>query len=159
MNITILAVGKIKEKFYTDAIAEYVKRLGRYCKIKIIETEDEKTPDGASDIVCRQIMAKEAKAFEKYLTDDAYKIVLAIEGKKYDSPGFATMINNLGINGKSNIVFIIGGSLGVDESVKKKADALISFSDMTFPHQLMRVILTEQIYRAYRIINNEPYHK
>lgn len=159
MNISILTVGKIKEKFYRDAIDEYSKRLSRYCKLKIIEVEDEKTPDGASDVVCNQIMLKEAEKLKKYVADDAYVISLAIEGKKYDSVAFANKINNLGIQGKSNIVFIIGGSLGISGELKKRSDELISFSDMTFPHQLMRVILTEQIYRAYRIINNEPYHK
>lgn len=159
MQITILTVGKIKEKFYRDAIDEYSKRLSRYCKLKIVEVEDEKTPDGASDVVCNQIMAKEAEKLRKYISDDAYVVALAIEGKKYDSVGFSKKIDNLGIQGKSHIVFIIGGSLGIADELKNRADELISFSDMTFPHQLMRVILTEQIYRAYRIINNEPYHK
>ena len=159
MQITILTVGKIKEKFYRDAIDEYSKRLSRYCKLKIVEVEDEKIPDGASDVVCNQIMAKEAEKLRKYISDDAYVVALAIEGKKYDSVGFSKKIDNLGIQGKSHIVFIIGGSLGIADELKNRADELISFSDMTFPHQLMRVILTEQIYRAYRIINNEPYHK
>ncbi len=159
MQITILTVGKIKEKFYRDAIDEYSKRLSRYCKLKIVEVEDEKIPDGASDVVCNQIMAKEAEKLRKYISDDAYVVALAIEGKKYDSVGFSKKIDNLGIQGKSHIAFIIGGSLGIADELKNRADELISFSDMTFPHQLMRVILTEQIYRAYRIINNEPYHK
>lgn len=159
MQISILTVGKIKEKFYRDAIEEYAKRLSRYCKLKIVEVDDEKTPDGASDKVCEQIMAKEADRLKNHIPDDAYVVALAIEGKKYDSEGFAKKINNLGIQGKSHIVFIIGGSLGISDTLKKRADELISFSDMTFPHQLMRVVLTEQIYRAYRIINNEPYHK
>ena len=159
MQITIIAVGKIKEKFYRDAIDEYSKRLSRYCKLKIIEVEDEKTPDGASDKLCEQIMQKEGEKIANNIPDNAYIISLAIEGKKYDSVAFAKKINNLGIQGKSHIVFIIGGSLGIIDAIKKKSDELISFSDMTFPHQLMRVILTEQIYRGYRIINNEPYHK
>ena len=104
-------------------------------------------------------MAKEAEKLKRYIEPDAYIFALAIEGKKYDSVSFAKKINNIGIQGKSHIAFIIGGSLGIHEDLKKQADELISFSDMTFPHQLMRVILTEQIYRAYRIINNEPYHK
>lgn len=159
MQISILTVGKVKEKFYRDAIDEYAKRLSRYCKLKIVEVDDEKTPDGASDKVCDQIMAKEAERLKSHITDDAYVIALAIEGKKFDSEGFAKKINNIGIQGKSHIIFIIGGSLGISSELKKRANELISFSDMTFPHQLMRVILTEQIYRAYRIINNEPYHK
>lgn len=159
MQISILTVGKIKEKFYRDAIDEYSKRLSRYCKLKIVEVDDEKTPDGASDKVCNQIMAKEGDKLKAHIPEDAYVVALAIEGRKYDSVAFAKKINNLGIQGKSHIVFIIGGSLGICDELKKRADELISFSDMTFPHQLMRVILTEQIYRAYRIINNEPYHK
>lgn len=159
MQITIISVGKIKEKFYRDAIDEYTKRLSRYCKLKIVEVDDEKTVEGASEKACNQVMAKEAERITNHIAQDAYIIALAIEGKKYDSVSFARKINNLGIQGKSHIVFIIGGSLGIDENLKKRADELISFSDMTFPHQLMRVILTEQIYRGYRIINNEPYHK
>jgi len=159
MQITIISVGKIKEKFYRDAIDEYSKRLSRYCKLKIIEVDDEKTVEGASEKACRQVMLKEAERISGHVSEDAYIVALAIEGKKYDSVSFAKRINNLGIQGKSHIIFIIGGSLGIDEDLKKRANELISFSDMTFPHQLMRVILTEQIYRAYRIINNEPYHK
>lgn len=159
MKISIVCVGKIKEKFYRDAIAEYSKRLSKYCKLNIIEVEDEKTPDKASDKVCEQIMQKEATRIASHISDDAYVIALAIEGKKFDSVAFSKKIDNLGIQGNSNLVFIIGGSLGIDESLKKRANELISFSDMTFPHQLMRVILLEQTYRAYRIINGEPYHK
>jgi len=159
MQITVLTVGKIKEKFYKEAIEEYSKRLGRYCKLRIVEVEDEKTPDGAKEKLCDQILEKEAGRLEKYISDSSYVIALAIEGKKMDSEKFAQKIENLGIQGKSDIIFIIGGSLGISESLKRRADESISFSDMTFPHQLMRVILLEQIYRAYRIINNEPYHK
>jgi len=159
MQITIISVGKIKEKFYREAIDEYAKRLSRYCKLKIIEVDDEKTIDGASDKACMQVMSKEADRISGHIAEDSYIVALAIEGKKYDSVSFANKINNLGIQGRSHITFIIGGSLGIDENLKRRADELISFSDMTFPHQLMRVILTEQIYRAYRIINNEPYHK
>ncbi len=159
MQITLLTVGKVKEKFYRDAIDEFAKRLSRYCKLKIVEVEDEKTPDGASDNLCSQIMDKEGDKLKKYITDDAYVIALAIEGKKYDSVSFSNKINSIGVGGKSHIIFVIGGSLGICNFIKKRADELISFSDMTFPHQLMRVILLEQIYRAYRIMNNEPYHK
>lgn len=159
MKITIISVGKIKESFYRDAIAEYTKRLSKYCKLEICEVGDEKTPDNASSIVEQQIKEKEGQKILKLIKDDAYVIALAIEGKKFDSPGFATVINQLGINGKSHIQFIIGGSLGLDQSVIQKADLKVSFSDLTFPHQLMRVVLLEQIYRAYRIISGEPYHK
>lgn len=159
MRITIISVGKIKESFYREALAEYVKRLSKYCKLEIIEVPDEKTPDNASDNVCNQIMEKEAARIKGKLPENAYIIATAIEGKKYDSVGFSKLINNLGIRGESHIVFLIGGSLGIHPDLKEKADLLISFSDMTFPHQLMRVILTEQIYRAFRITNGEPYHK
>ena len=159
MKITVLCVGKVKEKFFTDAIKEYSKRLSRYCKLEIVEVADEKTPDGASDLVVSQIKDKEAERMEKYLPDSAYVIALAIEGKKLTSEKLAEKIDTLGITGTSHLVFLIGGSLGMSDRLLKRADYLLSFSDMTFPHQLMRVILLEQIYRSYRIIHGEPYHK
>lgn len=159
MKITIIAVGKIKEKFYRDALAEYEKRLSRYCKLEIIEVPDEKTPDKASETVNAQILNKEGERISKYIPEDAYVIVTAIEGKRYTSEGFSDVIKNAGINGISHIVFVIGGSLGICDDVKKRGNLKVSFSDMTFPHQLMRVILLEQIYRGYRIISGEPYHK
>lgn len=159
MRITLITVGKIKEKYFTDAIKEYAKRLSRYCKLEILELADEKTPDGASEAEEMQIKAKEGDRILKAIKDNAYVFALAIQGKKMSSEDFADNINRLGIGGDSHLMFIIGGSLGMDERVLKRADRLISFSDMTFPHQLMRVILLEQIYRAYRIIQNEPYHK
>lgn len=159
MKITILCVGKIKEKYFTDAIREYSKRLSRYCKLEILEVADEKTPDGASDTVVRQIKEKEGERMEKLIPENAYVIALAIEGKKLTSEKLAEKIDTLGITGVSHLVFLIGGSLGMSESLLRRADYLLSFSDMTFPHQLMRVILLEQIYRSYRIIHGEPYHK
>ena len=159
MKITVLCVGKIKEKFFADAIKEYSKRLSRYCKLEIVEVADEKTPDGASDLVVSQIKDKEAERMEKYLPDSAYVIALAIEGKKLTSEKLAEKIDTLGITGTSHLVFLIGGSLGMSDRLLTRADYLLSFSDMTFPHQLMRVILLEQIYRSYRIIHGEPYHK
>ena len=159
MKITVIGVGKIKEKYFTDAIKEYAKRLSRYCKLEIVEVADEKTPDGASDLVVSQIKDKEAERMEKYLPDSAYVIALAIEGKKLTSEKLAEKIDTLGITGTSHLVFLIGGSLGMSDRLLKRADYLLSFSDMTFPHQLMRVILLEQIYRSYRIIHGEPYHK
>lgn len=159
MKITVISVGKIKEKFFRDAIDEYSKRLSRYCKLEIIEVQDEMTPDSAPDSVCDAIMNKEGERILKKIDDDAYTIALAIEGKTCDSVGFSKAIDKLCVNGTSKIVFIIGGSLGLSREVKKRCDELISFSEMTFPHQLMRVILLEQIYRAMRISNNEPYHK
>lgn len=159
MKISIVCVGKIKEKFYRDAIEEYAKRLSRYCKLEICEVTDEKTPDLPSEAQKSQILKKEAERMDKYLKQDAYVIALAIEGKKMSSEQFADCIDQLGITGTSHIAFVIGGSLGLDESILKRADRKLSFSDMTFPHQLMRVILLEQIYRGYRIISGEPYHK
>lgn len=159
MKITVLCVGKVKEKFFTDAIKEYSKRLSRYCKLEIVEVADEKTPDGASELVVSQIKEKEADRMEKYLPDSAYVIALAIEGKKLTSEKLAEKIDSLGISGTSHLVFLIGGSLGMSDRLLKRADYLLSFSDMTFPHQLMRVILLEQVYRSYRIIHGEPYHK
>lgn len=159
MRITIICVGKIKEKFYTQAVDEYSKRLSRYCKLDIVELADEKTPDNASDIVNEQIKRKEGERILSSIKDDAYVCALAIEGKMLDSVELSEKIEMLGINGVSNITFIIGGSLGLSEQVLKRADYKLSFSRMTFPHQLMRVILLEQVYRAYRIMKNEPYHK
>ena len=127
--------------------------------MQIIEVPDEKTPDHASETVNQQILVKEGERIKNMIPKDSHVIVLAIEGKKYDSVGFAKMINDAGIRGISNITFIIGGSLGILDDIKQSAQGRISFSDMTFPHQLMRVILLEQIYRGYRIITGEPYHK
>jgi len=159
MKITILAVGKIKEKFFRDAIAEYEKRLSRYCKLDIIEVADEKTPDSASEAEEEQIKLREAERILNKINSDAHVITLEILGKEIDSVSFSNMLQKLGVSGRSQIVFVIGGSLGLHESVSKRADTKVSFSPMTFPHQLMRVILCEQIYRGFRIINNEPYHK
>lgn len=159
MNITILCVGKIKEDFYRKAVLEFEKRLSRYCKLKIIETADEKTPDAASEALEWQIREKEGERLCKYMKEDTYVIALAISGKELDSVQMSQMIEHLGLMGKSSIAFVIGGSLGLSEQVLKRADMQLSFSKMTFPHQLMRVILLEQIYRSYRIIQHEPYHK
>ena len=152
-------MGKIKEKFYRDAVAEYEKRLSRYCRFEVTEVADEKTPDHASENMELLIKEKEAERMEKYLPDSAYVIALAIEGKKLTSEKLAEKIDSLGIGGTSHLVFLIGGSLGMSDRLLKRADYLLSFSDMTFPHQLMRVILLEQVYRSYRIIHGEPYHK
>ena len=159
MKITILAVGKIKEKFYRDAVEEYSKRLSRYCKLDIVEVADEKTDENNTETEISLILEKEALRILKFIRDDDYCIALAIDGKKLDSVAFSEKIEKLGISGRSSIVFVIGGSCGLHSLVMKRADERISFSDMTFPHQLMRVILTEQIYRAFRIARNEPYHK
>lgn len=159
MRITIVCVGKIKEKFYRDAIAEYEKRLSKYCKFEIIEVADEKTPDKASALEEEQIKEKEASRILAKIKDDAYVCTLEIAGKRFGSEGFANWIEQAAISGKSSIVFVIGGSLGLHQSVLVRSNQSLSFSDMTFPHQLMRVILSEQVYRAFRIIHKEPYHK
>lgn len=159
MRITLITVGKIKEKYLKDAIAEYSKRLGKYCKLEIIEVADEKTPDNASDTVEDQIRTKEGEKILKNIKDDSYVITLEIAGKQLTSEEMADKIETLGIQGHSHITFIIGGSIGLGQDVLKRSNYALSFSKMTFPHQLMRVILLEQIYRSYRIINGEPYHK
>lgn len=159
MKITIITVGKIKEKFYRDAVSEYEKRLSRYCKLEIIQVDDEKTPDKASEAQEDAIKYKEAERILKYIKEDACVVTLEIQGKMYGSEEFAQEIDKLATRGISHIQFIIGGSLGLHEYVCKRADLAVSFSRMTFPHQLMRVILLEQIYRAYRIISGAPYHK
>ena len=159
MKITICCVGKVKERFYRDAIAEFEKRLSKYCKLEIIEVADEKTPDNASKQEEIKIKAREGDRLLGAIKDDMYVIALAIEGKELSSTELAATINRLGISGTSSIAFVIGGSLGLDERVMKRADFALSFSPMTFPHQLMRVILLEQVYRSYRIIAGEPYHK
>lgn len=159
MKITILGVGKVKEKFFTDAIAEYTKRLSKYCKLEIVEVADEKTPDGAGNAINEQIKQKEAERLMKYIEPSAYVIVLAINGQMVTSEELSEKIDKLGVNGKDHVIFVIGGSLGTAPCIDKRADMLLSFSKMTFPHQLMRVVLLEQIYRAYKIKANEPYHK
>lgn len=159
MKITLITVGKIKEKYLRDAIAEYIKRLSKYCKLEIIEVADEKTPDNASEALEEIIRTREAERILKYVRKDAYIVTLEIQGKELSSEEFAEKIERLGIQGTSHVIFIIGGSIGLGEEVLQKSDFALSFSQMTFPHQLMRVILLEQIYRSYRIVNGEPYHK
>ncbi|MDD6102719.1 MAG: 23S rRNA (pseudouridine(1915)-N(3))-methyltransferase RlmH [Clostridiales bacterium] len=159
MKITILCVGKIKEKFFGDAVNEYLKRLSRYAKLEIKEYADEKTPDGAGEALEEEIRIKEGHRILSGWDENAYTFILAIDGKGYSSEAFAGKIEEVMLFGKSHIQFVIGGSLGLSDEVIKKGDVRLSFSNMTFPHQLMRVILLEQIYRAFRIMKNEPYHK
>jgi len=147
MNIHIIAVGKLKEDYLRGTQKEYSKRLSRFCKLKITEVDEDIN------------LEKEADRIRKALPANSHVTALAIEGKKYDSVGFARYLENLMIRGKSDISFIIGGSDGLDKSILSEADSLLSMSDMTFPHQLARIILLEQIYRAFKIINNETYHK
>ena len=159
MKITLIAVGKIKEKFYTEALSEYSKRLSKYVKLEVIEVADEKTPDQASEREKAQILDKEAQRILAKLPNGAYVVPLAIEGKMLSSEGLSEKLAELGLQGDSHVAFIIGGSLGLADSILDRADFKLSFSKMTFPHQLMRVILLEQVYRAFRIMRNEPYHK
>lgn len=159
MEIRILTVGKIKEKYLTDGIAEYAKRLSRYCKLTFVQVPDEKTPDKASDALNEQIKDTEGERLMKNIREQDYVIALAIDGKQLDSVELSEKLGRLGVEGKSCIDFVIGGSLGLSQRVLGRADFKLSFSRMTFPHQLMQMILLEQIYRSYRILNHEPYHK
>ena len=159
MEIKILSVGKIKEKYLTAGIAEYAKRLSRYCKLTFCQVADEKTPDKASEALNLQIKELEGERLMKHIREQDYVIALAIDGQMLDSVELSRKIDSLGISGNSSIAFVIGGSLGLSDKILRRADYKLSFSRMTFPHQLMQMILLEQIYRAYRIINHEPYHK
>lgn len=159
MKIDIACVGRVKEKFFRDAIDEYSKRLSKYAKLSVLEVKDEKTPEGAPEAEEKKIKETEGKRLLEKIPDQAFVIVLAIDGEMLSSEQLASKIERLALKGRSHIVFVIGGSLGLCDEVMKRADCQLSFSEMTFPHQLMRVILLEQIYRSFRIINHEPYHK
>ncbi|MCC8141359.1 MAG: 23S rRNA (pseudouridine(1915)-N(3))-methyltransferase RlmH [Lachnospiraceae bacterium] len=159
MNVTVYCVGKVKEDFYRRAVEEYSKRLSRYCRLQIVEVADEKIPDHAGLSELEQIRNKEGERLLSKMREDSFLIVLAIEGEKMDSICFSETLDSLFVRGVSDIGFVIGGSVGLSEEILKRADLKLSFSDMTFPHQLMRVILLEQVYRAYRIMRGEPYHK
>ncbi|MFC4321725.1 23S rRNA (pseudouridine(1915)-N(3))-methyltransferase RlmH [Litchfieldia salsa] len=159
MNITIFSIGKLKEKYLKQGIDEYLKRLTAYAKIEIIELPDEKAPETLSDIEMEQIKQKEGERILSKISDDTHVIALAIEGKMKSSEQLADDLDKLATYGKSKIAFVIGGSLGLSSDVMKRSNDTLSFSKMTFPHQLMRLILVEQIYRAFRINRGEPYHK
>ncbi len=159
MKISIICAGKIKERFFREAAEEYGKRLSRYAQVKIVEVADEKTPEGASPKEEAMILDKEGNRILQAIPTDGYVIALAIDGKKFDSVALSEHFSDLMTGGKSHLVFVIGGSLGLSGEVLRRADERLSFSDLTFPHQLMRVILLEQIYRAFRIMKGEPYHK
>ena len=159
MNISIISVGKLKEKYLKAGIEEYTKRLGSYTKINEIEVADEKAPEQLSEADMEIVKRKEADRILAKISPDAYVIALAIDGKMKTSEALAKDIESLMTYGRSKIVFVIGGSLGLHDDVLKRADEKLSFSKMTFPHQLMKLILVEQVYRAFRIMKNEPYHK
>ena len=163
MKITILCAGKIKERYFEDGIAEYVKRLSRYASIEIKQVQDEKTPDNASEAEESKLKQTEGFRMLDYLKklrgNDTYVFALVIKGRELDSVELSEKISALALSGKSHIIFIIGGSLGLSNEVIAEADFKLSFSKMTFPHQLMRLVLLEQVYRAFRIRMGEPYHK
>ena len=159
MKIDICCVGKVKESAFRDMISEYSKRLSRYANLSILEVADEKTPENASEAVEEGIKKKEGERLLSVIKENSFVIALAIDGKNLSSTELADKVNSLGINGISHIQFVIGGSLGLSPEVLRRADMKLSFGRMTFPHQLMRVILLEQLYRSFRISRNEPYHK
>ena len=159
MKIKIICIGKLKEKYLKDAISEYSKRLSRFCKLEIIELNDEKIPDSAHEAEELKVISAEGEKIMKHIGADEYVISLCVEGKQLSSPEFADEISKITLSGNNTISFIIGGSLGLDDNIKKKSNLRLSFSKMTFPHQLMRVFLVEQIYRAFKINSNEKYHK
>jgi 23S rRNA (pseudouridine1915-N3)-methyltransferase len=158
MKISIITVGKLKEKYFKDAVAEYAKRLSRFVSLSILEVPDEKIPDKASEKQEELIRKKEGDSILAQLKENSYKIALCIEGQQLPSEKLAKKIADISMQ-SSHITFIIGGSLGLSEEVKKQADYSLSFGAMTLPHQLMRVVLLEQIYRSYKINHNENYHK
>lgn len=159
MNIQIITVGKLKEKYLTQGINEYLKRLQAYAKVQIIELPDEKAPEVLSQAEMEQVKLKEGERILGKISDDAHVVALAILGKQKTSEQFAAGIEKLMTYGKSKIVFVIGGSLGLGDNVLKRADEEMSFGKLTLPHQLMRLMLVEQVYRAFRIMRGEPYHK
>lgn len=159
MKISVVTVGKLKEKYLKQGIAEYLKRLSAYAKVEVVEVADEKAPENLSEAEMEEVKKKEGERILAHISQDTYVITLEIGGKMLSSEQLAAKIDELGTYGKSKIAFVIGGSLGISKEVQNRSNLALSFSKMTFPHQLMRLILLEQVYRAYRIIRNEPYHK
>jgi 23S rRNA (pseudouridine1915-N3)-methyltransferase len=159
VNISIISIGKLKEKYLKQGIDEYLKRLSSYAKVEIMELSDEKAPENLSDAEMLMVKEKEGIRILEKISEDTHVIALAIEGKMKSSEELAKDLDRLATYGKSKIAFIIGGSLGLSKDVMNRANDTLSFSKMTFPHQLMRLILLEQVYRAFRINRNEPYHK
>lgn len=159
MNIQIICIGKLKEKYWTDAVSEYSKRLSRYCTLEIVELKESRLPDRASAAEEEIVKVEEGKSILKAIKDGTYVVTLEIQGKQLSSPELAAKIETLGLEGKSDVAFVIGGSLGLSDEVSRRADYKLSFSKMTFPHQMMRVVLLEQVYRSFKIIRHEAYHK
>ncbi len=159
MNISVICVGKLKEKYWTQAVAEYAKRLSGYCSLDIVELKEARLPDRAGPAEEQAVKEAEGAEILKRLRDNMYVITLEVKGKELPSEKLAEKIDSLAVSGRSNIAFVIGGSLGLSEEVSKRSDFRLSFSQMTFPHQMMRVILLEQVYRSFKIIRHETYHK
>lgn len=159
MNITVICIGKLKEKYWRDAIAEYSKRLKSYCSLSICELKEAKLSANAGPAEELAVKKAEGEAILAHIPKNMYVVTLEIKGKRLTSEGLAGKIEELGLSGRSDVGFVIGGSLGLSEEVSRRADLKLSFSDMTFPHQMMRVILLEQIYRSFKILHKEPYHK
>ena len=159
LHITIICIGKLKEKYLQDAISEYSKRLSKYCCFNILELPDEKVPDNLNDSLANIIKEKEAEKIITHIEKNSYIFTLDLKGKQFTSEEFSKKISGISLNSSSNITFIIGGTLGLSERVLNCSNELICFSKMTFPHQLIRVFLTEQIFRAFKISNNETYHR
>lgn len=159
MNIKIIAVGKIKEKYLQLGLEEYLKRLSAYARVEIIEVSDEKAPENLSAAEEKIITAKEAEKIKRHIKEGTFLIPLAIEGKEIGSEELSRFMEDLAVQGKSDLTFVIGGSLGLNEEILKRGNQLLSFSKLTFPHQMMRLILLEQIYRSFKISKGEPYHK
>ena len=159
MNVTLLTVGSLKERYWREAVAEYEKRLSAYCKFRLIEVKDEKTPDAIDSAASRRVRQKEGERLLERIDARALVVTLEIQGKKFDSEGFAAEMEKLEERSRGELCFVIGGSLGLSPEVSARAALHLSFSDFTFPHQLMRVLLLEQLYRSYRIRTGAPYHK
>ncbi|MGE9876129.1 23S rRNA (pseudouridine(1915)-N(3))-methyltransferase RlmH [Hornefia butyriciproducens] len=159
MNITVICIGKLKERYWREAIGEYSKRLGSYCSLRIQELKEARLPAGAGPAEEEAVKIAEGEEILSRVNKDMFVVSLEIRGKRMSSETLAEKLRNLALEGRSEIAFVIGGSLGLSEAVSRRADLKLSFSDMTFPHQMMRVILLEQIYRSFRIIRGEPYHK
>jgi len=159
MQITVISVGKLKEKYLKEGIEEYSKRLSAYCKLQLVEVSDEKAPEEMSAAEMEQVKRKEGERILAQIKQDQVVVALAIEGQMWTSEKLSSELDKLALHGKSQVAFVIGGSLGLADAVLKRADVLLSFSKMTFPHQLVRLVLLEQVYRAFRISRGEPYHK
>ncbi|QKS73071.1 23S rRNA (pseudouridine(1915)-N(3))-methyltransferase RlmH [Paenalkalicoccus suaedae] len=159
MKITVITVGKLKEKYLKLGIAEYTKRLSAYANVDLVEVADEKAPENLSEADMDIVKQKEGERILAKLTPDTHVITLEIDGKQLTSEQLAKEIDQLATYGKSKIVFVIGGSLGLSDEVKQRSNYALSFSKMTFPHQVMKLVLLEQVYRAFKIVRNEPYHK